>query len=317
MIEAFKKIAAKKAYSYLAIKLAAFLIIIALADAAVGGILRHFFLRQSSGWDYRTKYAMEENKADMIVFGASRAQHCYHPEVFQKELQLSCFNAGRDGESILYHYAILKSILSRYSPKIAILDCEVDMFSENDYSYERISCLLPYYKTHPEIRPIIELRSKFEKAKLCSQIYPYNSLLFNIIIGNMEFNKKRHLDINGYLPLSNELDEPTRTVTYGPPYPLDTVKVNILRSFIADCKKANVKLYMVCSPYLSNIIGTETSVQVTKDVAKETNTPYMDLTNDTFFIRRSKLFDDTAHINNNGAEIFSARVVNELIKQPH
>ena len=37
-------------------------------------------------------------------------------------MKLSFYNAGRDGNFMFYHLAVLKGVLNRYSPKIVILD---------------------------------------------------------------------------------------------------------------------------------------------------------------------------------------------------
>ena len=61
---------------------------------------------------------------------------------------------------------MLKGVLKRYSPKIIILDIVNKEFQKNADSYEKISPLLPYYNSHPEIRSIVQLRSRYEKHKL-------------------------------------------------------------------------------------------------------------------------------------------------------
>ena len=106
-------------------------------------------------------------------------------------MKLSFYNAGRDGNFMFYHLAVLKGVLNRYSPKIVILDFVAEEFAQNQYSYDRLSSLLPYYKSHPEMRSIINLKSKYEKIKLLSQIYPYNSLMLTIAVGNSGVNKRK------------------------------------------------------------------------------------------------------------------------------
>jgi hypothetical protein len=190
-----------KGYKKFFIKLFIFLAIVVLFDFAIGAALRHYYFKQESGVQYRTTYSMEQTKADLVIFGSSRATHHYVPDVFEQRLNMSYYNVGRDGNFIFYHYAVLKSILKRYTPKIIILDISGAEFSVGQDSYDRLSALLPYYKTHPEIRPIVELKSEYEKIKLASSIYPFNSSIITIALGNAEFNKKRNDDTEGYVPL--------------------------------------------------------------------------------------------------------------------
>lgn len=314
MIEVYKNLSIKKGYQYLLLKIIAFLLLAFFIDFIFGSILRSFYFKQTSGWEYRTKYAVDDTRAEILIFGASRAQQQYNPLYFEERLHQSCYNVGRDGEPFFYYYAVLKTVLKRYTPKIIILDIENGVFKESQDSYDRMSILLPFYKNHPEMRSIIELRSPFEKLKLQSQIYPYNSMLFKIAIGNTEMNKKRNQDIKGYVELTRVLDEPIRTVDFFKnKYAIDSNKVNFYRSFIKDCKQANVKLYIVCSPYFIHTVGTDTSMTIAKKIAGENNIHFVDFAKNEIFLNNSKLFDDTVHVNVAGSKIFSNKLIDTII----
>ncbi len=307
------KIKNTNSYLYLLIKVAAFLLLAFVFDFLLGAVFRHFYFRQSSGWEYSTKYSVEDTRADILIFGASRAQQQYNPLFFEERLKQTTYNAGRDGEPIFYHYGVLKGVLKRYTPKVIILDVENGIFKQAESSYDRLSVLLPFYYEHPEMRRVIEMRGPFEKLKLTSQIYPYNSMLFKIAIGNTAFNKKRKEDINGYLPLNNTLNEPIRTVDFTKPYLIDSNKLNVYRSFINDCLQANVKLYIVCSPYFINAVGIDSSMKIAKTIAAESKIDVIDFSKNQTFLSNSKLFDDTVHVNTTGAKLFTNQLIDSII----
>ena len=310
----FKNITATKGYQYLIFKIAVFMLLVFFADFLFGGIFHYYYIKQSSGWEYRTRYSIEETRAEVLIFGASRAQQQYNPDYFEKKLGLTSYNVGRDGEPVFYYFSLLNGILKRYTPKIIILDVENNVFKESQDSYDRLSILLPYYSTHPEMRAVIELKSPLEKLKLQSRLYPFNSMLFKIAIGNTEYNKRRFEDIKGYVPLNRALDEGIRIVDFSKiSYPIDTNKVNCYRSFIKDCIEANVKLYLVCSPYFSRTIGEDTSMAIAKKVAAENKIDFLDYSKDKIFLSNSKLFDDTIHVNSTGSAIFSNRLADTLL----
>ena len=175
-------------------------VLVFVIDFSIGRTLRYFYFKETSGLHFRTTYAMEKTEADILVFGASRANHHYIPEVFKDSLEMSFYNTGRDGNGIFFQTALLKSVLKRYSPKVIILDY-AGGFEKGGEDYDRMSPLLPYYRTHEEIRSIVELKSPFERIKLLSEIYPFNSQILTIAIGNLEINKKRKPDNEGYVPL--------------------------------------------------------------------------------------------------------------------
>jgi hypothetical protein len=315
MIKAYKKISLKKGYQYLLFKLAAFLLIAFIFDFFIGALFNFFYFKQSSGWEYRTKYSIEDTKADILIFGASRAQQQYNPVFFEERLNQSCYNVGRDGEPIFYYYAVLKGVLNRYSPKVVILDIENGVFKYQQDSYDRLSILLPFYKNHPELRTIIESRSPFERYKLQSKIYPFNSMIFKIAIGNTEFNKNRNEDIKGYVPLTRTLDESIRNVDFSKKYEIDSNKVKCYESFINDCKSVNAKLYIVCSPYFFNSIGTDSSMMIAKKIASAHNIDFFDFSKDELFLKNPKYFDDTVHVNFAGSKIFSNKLIDSIINK--
>jgi hypothetical protein len=301
-------------YYYFIAKLIALITIIFILDFFIGNILHYFYFRQESGLQYRTTYSIEKTNADLLIFGSSRANHHYEPNIFESNLNLTYYNVGRDGNFIFYHYAVLKGALKRYKPKVIILDIIRREFQKDQDSYDRLSILLPYYQTHSEIQPIIELKSNFEKFKLISNIYPFNSSLFTILTGNLEFNKKRKSDIKGYVPLSKTLDRPIQIDNSPTKYMIDSLKVKFFESFIKDCIQSNVKLYIVCSPYYIKFSHSDYTINQAKEIAKNNNIPFFDYSNDSVFINNPQLFTDFEHLNDNGAKIFSKMLIDKIHK---
>lgn len=294
------------------------LIVIALVyilDLGIGKLLQYFYFQQSSGFQYRTSFAIEKTKADILVFGSSRANHHYSPTVFEKRYNYSYYNVGRDGVPIFYHYALLKTVLNRYRPKLVILDFSRGEFDKNQYSYDRLSALLPYYSKHPEIRNIIKLRSPYENLKLISNIYPYNSSILSIAIGNLEFNKRRWEDNKGYVPLSKAMEGTVSKDTAEWTKELDSLKVNIYESFIRDCVKSNIKLFIICSPYYIKFAKNDESIVIGKNIAKQYGIEFLDFSNSTTFSNKPHLFADKDHLNDNGAITFS-KIILDSIKNP-
>jgi len=137
-------------------------------DRIIGGVLNHYYFSQRSGLNYRTTYVLDSTNAEILVFGSSRANHHYVSVIFEDSIGLSFYNSGREGNFLLYNYAVFKSVLSRYKPKIIIFDIFADELSTQKLEYDRLSALLPYYKKKPEIREVINLKSPFERYKLFS-----------------------------------------------------------------------------------------------------------------------------------------------------
>lgn len=301
-------------YWYFFLKLFILIIIIAFLDFTIGSTLRYYYFKQTSGLQYRTTYAIEKTTADILIFGSSRANHHYQPEMFEKRLNLSYYNVGRDGNYIFYHYAVLKAILKRYSPRVIILDLISGEFRSDHDSYDRLQSLLPYYRKHPEMRSVIELKSPYEKIKLLSNIYPFNSSIFTIAAGNSKFNQKRFEETEGYIPLRKNWNEPIRTAeSTWTIYNIDSTKVRIYDAFINDCINANIKLYIVCSPYFVKSLTPDYSLIKAKEIANKHNVPFFDFSGDSTFFANSALFADESHLNDEGAKKFSNLLVDKIL----
>jgi hypothetical protein len=299
------------------LKLLLFIVLLILLDFSIGSFLKYLYYRQESGLLYRTTYSIDSTTADVLIFGASRANHHYFPGIFEQRMNLSYYNVGRDGNAIFYHYAILKGVLKRYRPKIAILDfCHKD-FMQNTDSYDRISALLPYYEDHPEIRSVIPLKGPYETYKLASRIYPYNSMVFTIAIGNTAANRNRNNnnDVKGYVPLTRVWSNPIVTDTTQKNYPLDSNKINIYKAFIKECNDNNVKLYIMFSPYFINYKYEDPSVVVAKKIAMQYNTTCYDFSNLPPFSNNAALFTDESHLNDQGARVYSNLVIDRMTKE--
>jgi len=310
-----------KLYKTRMLKVLAFLFIIAFIDQSVGLILRYFYFHQKTGHLQALNYVFSQCKADILIFGNSRAQHHYNSQLISDLLKLRCYNAGQDGgPSILLQYALIKVITERYSPKIIIIELAPDGITQYEQFYVRQSILLPYYKGYPEIRPLILLRSPFERIKLISAIYPFNSNVINIIRFNTNSHAARKQDFEGYVPLkevmSSEMLNPrpeimTQTVSI-----VDTNMVNALKNIIQLCKEKRISLFIINSPVFHTInekqSPTSSSDKLFLEIIHRNKVNYKDFSFDSTFAGHLDWFKDAGHLNDDGAKVFSTMVVNML-----
>jgi len=301
-----EKILEANTYRSFILKLFVFIVIVAVVDISVGKLLEKAYFNQQQGEDALTTYAVKEVQSQMLVFGSSRAVNNFDPAVMENETGLSCFNAGRIGQSVLYHYAVLKTILKRYSPEVVVLSMDAGEFAKDAEDYDKLSSLLPYYNSHPEVRDMVHLKSPIEKIKLLSSIYPYNSLLLPIIKGNSINEQEKNAKGNGYISLQRTFPGPVETIDYtANRRQLDSVKINTYLSFIKECRQRGIKLYVVCPPYIVNPVGKNLSLQIAEKIAGDMGVPYFDLAYDEKFTSRKHLFADFRHLNLQGSKEFS------------
>ena len=286
------------------------IIVVVLAmDFAIGGLLRYFYFKEMSGPHFEITYAMETTEADVLVFGSSRAIDHYVPEIFETSLKMSFYSAGRDNTGILYQAAVLKSVLKRYTPKIIILD--FPGFETGEREYDRLSVLLPYYRTHEEIRRIIELKSPFEKIKLLSNIYPFNSQILLTAIGNLEINKTKKADNHSYIADYEEWKIEIDSIPNSIACTIDSTIIACFREFIADAKKSGAKVFVVYSPIFQKYDKNQ-EIDICNRICSSEHVPFWDFSKDTLFLQNKQLFKDVLHLNHKGAMIFSNSVVEKI-----
>ena len=301
----------KTNFQKLALKLLVLATLIILLDVVIGSTLRLAYFKQTSGLQYRTTYSLEQTTEDMLFFGSSRCNHHYDPRIFENSLKLKAYNAGRDGNGLPYHYAVLKGVLTRYTPKIVILDLLENDLNEGSDPYERLSSLLPYYKSHPEMRDVINTKSQFERLKLLSSIYPFNSSLLTIAVGNMSFNEKRTEDIKGYLPLIKNWNEHLARESTLKLNSLDNNKLSFYESFLSECRERNIEVYVLISPCYE-APENDQALAVAQQVAKKQGATFWNFSKNKDYLKTPRYFADQWHLNTRGAERYSLMIAQRI-----
>ncbi len=292
-------------------KLVLFLLILVLIDIALGKALEHFYFKMKSGQSSRITYAMSQTNEDVMVFGSSRANHHYVTTLLEDSLQATAYNAGIDGQGILFQYSLLKAMQSRYQPKIIILDLNPDGLEEASIYYDRLYVLLPYYKKFKEIQPIVNVRSPYEYLKTMSTLYRYNYFILPILYNNI-LNKTDKEDIKGYEPLYKNINIAKLKNEQKKTLPLDSIKVSNFKSFIQDANRNNCKVFVYISPIFKINEPTPT-IEIVKEICNKEGVYFRDYSSHPLFKESTRYFHDFNHLNNSGAEVYS-RIVSSEIK---
>ncbi|MFS4416354.1 hypothetical protein [Maribacter sp. 2307ULW6-5] len=254
-------------------------------------------------------HALQETKEDVLVFGSSRARNHYVPEVFEKGLNTSFFNTGKDGSYVFYQTAVLKAVLKRYRPKLIVYDFYGTLcYDQRDY--DRLSVLLPYYKEHPEIRETLHLRGAYEPYKNVSRLYPFNSTVA-IVAKGLLLNDSATDQEKGYTPGKGAFKN-VPNLEFREPCPLDNQKVEHFKAFLSLCQAEKVPLVVVFSPVIHDN-SDDFMVQTIKEICERQNTDFYDFSKPEAFPKEKKYFVDDIHLNESGSKLFSQKVVT-LIK---
>jgi hypothetical protein len=291
------------------------LVMVILIDNIIGMSMRVIFSKQESGALSRTLYAMDSTTAEILIFGASRANHHYNTSIFRKKLpEYTNYNCGNDGSSIFYHYSILRTILNRYTPETIILDIGPGAFSKNQGSYDKLSYLLPFIHNHPDIREVVHLKSSHERIKLLSKVYPYNSLLLSIVGGILNIHSNDNISDDGFVALSGEWSGELAIDSSRALYPIDNNKVKYFETFIEICHNAGVNVIVTCSPRYLNKLYTDSSLKLVQEITNRKKVIFYNYSSDTSYLNDRSLFRDIAHLNAKGAAKYTEEIIKRIFE---
>lgn len=284
-------------------------------DFSIGSFCKSQFFSRTHGQLYRMTYSIDSTREDILLFGSSRSNHHYLPNIFEDSLNLSCYNTGKEGCFIYYQLAVLNSVIKRYSPKIIVLDITPYDFLTIDNTNDRLGCLLPYYALHPEIKTLINQHHDFEPLKNISKIYPFNNLAFHFGRKNFErmrqeIENKGFEDSDAYSIWDKPKKKEDEKVN---PFLYDTTKVNAFSDFISICKNQNINLFITVSPYYRDLnVHNQKMIRKMEEISHSSNIKFFNFSQDTTFINHNYLFFDEDHLNGEGAKLLSSIVAGKI-----
>lgn len=305
-------------FKRIALKTLKFVIIFVITDFLFGTLASKLFFNQETGKYARSTYVIKKAKEDIIVFGSSHAHRHYVPEVISEKLSKTCYNAGADGQQLVYHNVLQKMILNRYHPEIIILNIDEEFLFKSNKSIDRLGDLHPYYfDFKDELYATFKLVKQPKDPKLLLKSYQNNSTLIQAV----KYYLKPKKTLNGYRPLYEKMTEQKliahKNTNFKKDYTkeIDSANIKILKEFINRSKQHNIKLVFFTSPNLirKNITKNK-SLNLIRQIANKESIPFYDFINNPGYLNKLDLFYDPSHLNDIGARKFTIEVC-KLINQ--
>ena len=299
------------------IKLTLFLLVLYIVDFAGGSVIGYFFNKTKYGANWPKANWIINEPFDIVILGSSRAFRHYVPKIITERTGCSVFNAGENGQYLLYAYALEQLILEKYGPKIIVLDLlpsYIIKLEDSELEFDRLDALAPYLD-NKAVKELIVRDSFYQNIKQISKLYRYNSRLLNIA-DNIR-NGPGNFD-NGYvsigIPKFRETNKFLVDLMRNPQ--VDEYKLEVLNKFLLAAREKNIQVVFSFSPALEPL-----SVEVTdiiekyKELASLYDIPIMLFTADVYpeYMDRD-IFMDYIHMNAQGAEKFSRAFGAELPK---
>ena len=258
---------------------------------------------------------------DIAIYGSSRAWVHIDPQIINDSLDLSAYNFGIDGYNFWLQYLRhLEFIKYNKQPKIIILSLDVFSLGRRYdlYQYEQF---LPYMLWNSNITkftessmgynitdyyiPLIRYAGKFDALKTS-----VNHVVKNTSKISYRTNGFKAMDIKWNKDL-----EKAKAKNKSNKVNLDQKSIELFELFIKECKSKRIELILVYSPehiegqnYVSN---RKDIIKIYKEVSIKYQLTFFDYSNDSICFNK-KLFYNALHLNKNGADIFSKKLVKDI-----
>jgi hypothetical protein len=283
-----------------------------IVDFLAGSGLSYLHGRMNGGERARAYYAVNKSKADVYIFGSSRALYHYNPQILQDSLGMSVYNAGRSAQTVLYHLPVLKMIIKRLKPKLVILDINENEFVKDQTKYDLVNSLLPYYTREESVRKMIDLVKPGYRYFAWSKILPYNSSALSILTRNIKPDKGVK-DINGYIYVKGHKISSTATIdNCNDKDEFDPVIINAFNEFVRVCKDNNIELRVFVSPRFANFRCERTDLKEVDRQLKLQGVAYTSFVNSPEYVSNENYMYDVAHLNYEGSIAYSREIAHLL-----
>jgi len=255
-----------------------------------------------------TAQALFTREADVLILGSSRANHSFDCGVLEDAFGMSCYNAGRDGQNMLYDQMVFSAYTERHVPQWLILDINGSMLDASWMdNLKEMNC---FYGLSPACDQIIEKNATWtERMKLKSSLYRYNNTWQWLLNAHLAADQSA---LDGYRPMPvNARTTFKASFKKGGKQTVDERCLSALDTIRLACQEKHIRLALTYSPTLvvDTVGGTEDWIQ---QYADRYGLPFYDYGRDERFYSHPDWFYDMTHLNAVGAKRFTQVFVEDF-----
>lgn len=255
----------------------------------------------------RYKYELNEDSAEILIIGGSRAMFCYKPGIIRDSLGMSVYDAGLDGVGVIGQYLSVKNALQNGGLKVIIFDLG-DLQMSYKWNQGKISAYYPYYWKDKNVKALVDDCNPKAKWLLMSALYQYNSCYHDII--RTYFQKKENEYGYEPLPYTGKEWRPVYWKEKDEMYKPDPWAEKYLDRIVQLCKENQIQLVITMAPGLGS--GFKGSSLYLSNYCDKKEIPFWDFTKLEELNNNSKYFKDYNHLNCEGVKIFTPILAHKL-----
>jgi hypothetical protein len=255
-----------------------------------------------------------ETDAPIVVLGSSRVRHHVMPEVLQAATGMRAYNAGVDGQDLMYALLLHERLRLRYKPKVLLLHLDPESLQERPDEYRRLGQFARWVDVDRNVAEVLERRGPFERVKLWSHAYRYNGMLLPILRNAWLPRSPDRTD--GFQALPGRLASVPELPPVVSRLPSATHLAD-LRTLVARCREDGTRLVLFTTPSLrrprAEYDGMLQAVRAVLADAPEVSLLAEDeWAHPERFSHHPELFNDVGHLNEEGARRLSHGLGDQL-----
>lgn len=283
-------------------------LVIAVLDIANRAFCQYAYsnVPENSTMEGNYIYQLNNRQSDVLVVGASRAVHHYNTPMMEDSLGLKCFNAGMDGEGIVYQYLSICRALQNRPLKYVLLDLGESQV-DGQWDFQTNSYKIYYWQNDSARAYFNSVEPLYKRLFMLSSFYQYNGRLVNAI---RCFAPSDNRTNKGYsaIPCNGNPSD----YVFGEkdePFSISEEGLDYMKRIVNLCKDNNVELIICLSPTLT---CNPSYTKCIYEFAKQNSVRLFDNTNNPNFVYDRYLFKDAVHMNEVGADKYTKNLITYL-----
>jgi hypothetical protein len=275
--------------------------------------------------DYPAEYEIWNNiynssiDVNVAIYGSSRAKNHFDPKIIEDSLKLKSFVLGIDGHNFLLQYLMHKEYF-KYNSQPNIIIYSVDLWSlvERKDLFQ-MNQFMPFMLWNIDIYDFTNSLKGFSRWDYFIPLIRYSGDF--LLISKIFSNNTDNYYYNGYRGIEDEWNNDlakARNEFGTAKIEIDPRTLDLMEQFIVELQEKKIDLIFVYSPdYVGGhafFKNREEIIYIFNSLSEKFSIPFLDYSNDPI-CKEKKYFHDNSHLNKEGAELFTQKLIVDIKKQ--
>jgi len=289
------------------------LAVVVVADLLFGAAMGYYVRNHRIPGDYETiEHMLKGSDDELFILGSSHALNSANAALLEDSLHRPVWNGGANAQMLPYCEVMAEQLCTQPATKAIVVCLTPETFLGSN---GRIKLLMPYYDTGLQsLDQYLEEGARYNRLFLKSALYRYNTIWFRILLYN--FIQPGEKGAKGFVakpipPVMPTMRQMPDTLCH-----LNERDIRIVERMAQRCQEHHIRLLAFIPPMYDLYPAEERSgIAAIKEQCARLKIPVLDSYQDSLYLQHPEYFFDNAHLNKNGAEIYSRQLGHWLKEQ--